>query len=132
MFYALAVCVLIRATSHGSSSAHGSGGMAVQYQVTHEMVAEPVPSLSWGLPNASDSHATRTSMTRVISLQPQCPALVLGGQAQWQGAQPHSVPEHEITFNRDSSHMGGSSSPPSPSFGPSLPLLGCSTLQIPQ
>lgn len=55
-----------------------------------------------------------------------------GCQARRQSGQLHSVSEHEIAFDRDSSHMGGSSSPPSPSLGPSFAPLGWFLLQISQ
>lgn len=61
------------ATSHGSSSAHGYGGMAVQYQVTHETMAEPVLSLPWGLHH--------TAMPPGLSWPGSCHALLVGGQA---------------------------------------------------
>lgn len=63
----------------------------MQYQVTHEMMADPVLSLSWGLPNASESRATRTGMTRVISPQPQCPTRVVGGQAGRLSGKVHNL-----------------------------------------
>lgn len=107
---------------------HGSREVAVRYQVTHEMMAEPVPGLPWSFPKSirqrrhQDWHDQGRLLTASV---PRACGGGAGWQAQWRGARSHSVPEREITFDSDSNHTGSSSSSPSPSLGPSLPLLGC-------